>query len=130
MLHDASDVAHPQRLSAFGYIGRHRYFVTFCTLNRRPLFVNADLVASVLSHFLEQGARFTCAIVAYCFMPDHVHLLIEGLADVRTCEPSWRSRNRNPASISQRVTAIDYRRGTTSACCAMRKCRRTSFDTF
>ncbi len=81
MLHCASDVARPQRIRAFDYIGRHRYFVTFCTLNRRPVFVNADLVASVQSHFLAQAARFACAIVAYCFMPDHVHLLIEGLTD-------------------------------------------------
>jgi putative transposase len=81
MLHRAPDVARPQRLGAFDYIGRHRYFVTFCTLNRRPLFVDADLVASIQSHFLEQAARFACAIIAYCFMPDHVHLLIEGLAD-------------------------------------------------
>ena len=75
------DVAHPQRLDAFDYIGRHRYFVTFCTLNRRPLFVDAGLIASIQSHFLEQAARFACAILAYCFMPDHVHLFIEGLAD-------------------------------------------------
>ena len=81
MLHRAPDVARPQRLGAFDYIGRHRYFVTFCTLNRRPLFDDADLVASILSHFLAQAARFGCAILAYCFMPDHVHLLIEGLAD-------------------------------------------------
>src|SRR6266849_1472989 len=46
---------------------------------------------------------------------------------MRTCERSWRSRNRNPDSISQRVTDIDCgRRGTTSACCAKRKRRRTS----
>jgi putative transposase len=74
-------VARPQRLGAFDYIGCHRYFVTFCALNRRPLFVDATLVASIQSHFLEQAARFACAILVYCFMPDHVHLLIEGLTD-------------------------------------------------
>jgi Transposase IS200 like len=74
-------MARPQRLGTFDDIGRYRYFVTSCTLNRRPLFVQADLVASVESHFLEHAARFGCAILAYCFMPDHVHLLVEGLTD-------------------------------------------------
>jgi putative transposase len=74
-------VTRPERLRTFDYIGRHRYFITSCTLNRRPLFHQADLVASVASHFLEQAARFACAVLAYCFMPDHVHLLVEGLTD-------------------------------------------------
>jgi putative transposase len=38
-------------------------------------------VELVLSQFLRVAGREGFAILAYCFMPDHVHLLIEGLRD-------------------------------------------------
>ena len=72
---------HPARLKAFDYIGLHRYFLTFCTHERRRLFVMADCVAVVYLQFLRAAAGSQMAITAYCFMPDHVHLLVEGLSD-------------------------------------------------
>lgn len=41
----------------------------------------ADCVAVVYLQFLRAAAGSHMAILAYCFMPDHVHLLIEGLSD-------------------------------------------------
>ena len=35
----------------------------------------------VLSQFLRISGREGFVVLAYCFMPDHVHLLIEGLRD-------------------------------------------------
>ena len=69
------------RLKTFDYRGIHRYFLTFCTHERRRLFVMADCVALVHLQFLRTAAGSQMAILAYCFMPDHVHLLIEGLSD-------------------------------------------------
>jgi putative transposase len=74
-------MARPQRLPGFDYVGLHRYSVTCCVLHRRPVFTGADVVDSVRSHFLEQATTFACAIPAYCFMPDHVHLLIEATTE-------------------------------------------------
>ena len=41
----------------------------------------ADCVAVVYLQFLRAAAGSQMAILAYCFMPDHVHLLVEGLSD-------------------------------------------------
>ena len=45
------------------------------------MFTDADAVAAALSHFLEQAGVFAFAILVYCFMPDHLHLLVEGTAE-------------------------------------------------
>jgi len=74
-------MSRPRRLDDFDYVGLHRYSVTFCVVDRRSVFTDADVVESVLSHFLHQATTFACAILAYCFMPDHVHLLIEGTSE-------------------------------------------------
>ena len=69
------------RLRTFDYVGRYRYFLTFCTHLREPLFTDANLVESVRTHLLLACHRCGFAISAYCFMRDHVHLLAEGQAD-------------------------------------------------
>jgi putative transposase len=66
------------RLRAFDYLGRYRYFLTLCTYLRREVFVSPDVVDPVRSQILHFSDSFAFAIPAYCFMPDHVHLLAEG----------------------------------------------------
>ena len=68
----------PRRLPNFNYTGPLAYSVRFCTSGRRRLFTDAALVDLVLMHFLRAARESGMAIVAYCFMPDHVHLLIVG----------------------------------------------------
>ena len=70
----------PARLKSFSYVGIHRYSLTFCTNWKRRLFENAAAVELVLSQFLRIAAQEQFSILAYCFMPDHVHVLIEGLS--------------------------------------------------
>ena len=71
----------PARLKNVTYAGIQRYSLTFCTDWKRKWFENADAVQLVLSQFLRVADKEGFAILAYCFMPDHVHLLIEGLRD-------------------------------------------------
>ncbi len=71
----------PARLKHLSYTGVQRYSLTFCTDWKRKWFENAEAVQLVLSQFLRVAANEGFAILAYCFMPDHVHLLIEGLRD-------------------------------------------------
>ena len=40
----------------------------------------------VLKHFLQQAEEEGFALLAYCFMPDHVHLLVEGLRENSDCK--------------------------------------------
>ena len=71
----------PARLRTFSYIGRHRYFLTFCTHNRAPLVVSPEHVQVVLEQIVRVAEEQQFAIPAYCFMPDHVHILTEGLEE-------------------------------------------------
>jgi len=68
----------PGHLDPLNYIGLRRYFLTFCTDARHPGFAIADAVALVLEQFVRAAGDERMAILAYCFMPDHTHLLIEG----------------------------------------------------
>jgi putative transposase len=71
----------PARLRHLSYLGCQRYSLTFCTDWKRKWFENADAVALVLSQFLRVADKEGFSILTYCFMPDHVHLLVEGLRD-------------------------------------------------
>jgi len=71
----------PHRLPAFSYKGKHRYSLTFCAHGRRNLFVEATVVSEALGQILQSSSRHAFAVLAYCFMPDHLHLLGEGQSD-------------------------------------------------
>jgi len=80
-------VSRPERLATFDYVGLYRYSITICTLEKQKLFTDSGTVEPARSHFLQQAAPFACAVVVYCFMPDHLHLLIEGTTDDAALEP-------------------------------------------
>src|SRR5687768_6140508 len=69
---------YPRHLSGFDYCGLHRYFLTFCTRERRALFTRTEHVALVESHFLRTAKELKFADLAHCFMPDHLHAAVEG----------------------------------------------------
>jgi putative transposase len=71
----------PPRLAGFDYVGCHRYFLTVCTFQRTALFTTQDLVAAVWLQFLRTGDEHHFALIAYCFMPDHLHVLAEATSD-------------------------------------------------
>jgi putative transposase len=63
------------------YVGRQRYFFTFCTAHRRAHFNEPTFVETALDRILRCAATLDMAILAYSFMPDHLHLLVEGCTD-------------------------------------------------
>jgi len=71
----------PKRLPGVPYVGYQRYFLTFCTAQRHRAFENQALADSCLVQLRRCAAAHDMALVAYCFMPDHVHLLVYGLAE-------------------------------------------------
>ena len=73
-------MSRPPRLPNFSYKGVHRYFLTICTFNRQRLFASPATVQDTLLQFRKTAEEEGFEISAYCFMPDHCHLLIEGLA--------------------------------------------------
>ncbi len=66
----------PSRLSSIPYRGPGAYFVTTCTKERSNVFVDQDVVHQTLRHFLQSAEHTDVEVSAYCFMPDHLHLLI------------------------------------------------------
>ena len=74
-------MSRPPRIPGFDYRGLYRYFLTFSTMRRRPVFRD-ERMSSVTLMQLRRTARLEgFAVLAYCLMPDHVHLLVEGRTD-------------------------------------------------
>jgi putative transposase len=66
-----------ERSPAFSYRGFHAYFVTCCAGHRRAHFADAGCVDIVTRHLLHLAGACDFEVSAYCFMPDHVHVLLE-----------------------------------------------------
>jgi putative transposase len=71
-------IKHPEPLRGFDYIGLNYYSITWCCDRRKPFFSNAAHVDLVRKQFLRAASETEIAIVAECFMPDHVHKLVKG----------------------------------------------------
>jgi putative transposase len=77
--------AYPRHLPAFSYVGLHRYSLTWCTESRLRLFVTSNVVDLVKRQILRAADDEGFALLAYCFMPDHLHLLIEAKSGASSC---------------------------------------------
>ena len=75
----------PGHLDACTYVGIYRYCLTFCTDHRRHVFTSNETVNLVLEQISRAAGENQFAVIAYCFMPDHLHLLIEGQSESSDC---------------------------------------------
>ena len=62
-------------------MGQAQYFLTFCVRDRRSVFVETSVVEDTLAQIQRTANEELFAVLAYCFMPDHVHLLVRGESD-------------------------------------------------
>jgi putative transposase len=92
---------YPHHLPAFSYVGLHRYSLTFCTPARTSLFTNDGVVSLVRSEILRAAANEAFAVIAYCFMPDHLHLVVEGREE-------WSSLKKF-ASLAKQLSGFHYK---------------------
>src|SRR5205823_14683452 len=74
-------IRRPTRLPDFPYVGFYRYSLRFATHGRDRHFVAVEPVAAACTQIERTAEEDQFAILAYCFMPDHLHLVIEGLAE-------------------------------------------------
>jgi len=70
-------VSRPKRLANRSYVGQATYFLTFCVLDRRPVFKDAAAASDALKHFQRTAAEESFELLAYVVMPDHAHLLVK-----------------------------------------------------
>ena len=93
-------IVRPRRLPHWSYRGRFRYSLTLCTFERRRCFTDAGLVRNVLSQFLQCAQVADFDVLAYCFMPDHLHVVAAGTtstADLRVFVPAAKQRSAHVA---------------------------------
>ena len=69
------------RLRSFDYAGSYAYFITCSTEQGKHYFKHKNIVDSLLPALEETSRRAGFRVYAYCFMPDHLHLLIVGKED-------------------------------------------------
>ena len=72
---------YPPYCPNFSYVGRHCYLLTFVTFMRMEAFRNAETVDLVWSQFLRAAREKGFEVLACCFIPDHVHLVVEGISE-------------------------------------------------
>jgi len=65
------------RLSPRNYHGCGCYFVTICCAHRLPLLLDASLFQKLITLLRAEADAAGFSVLAYCFMPDHLHLLVE-----------------------------------------------------
>ena len=68
------------RLVPVNYIGQRAHFVTLCCHERSIQFREPENSEWFLAHLRDVTAASFFAVIAYCVMPDHVHLLVMGLS--------------------------------------------------
>ncbi len=64
------------RLKDFHYTGSFAYNLTFVTRGRRPVFKDREAVEPCLDALKIACQRHGFDALAYCFMPDHLHVFV------------------------------------------------------
>jgi len=85
----------PGRIKGFSYIGLHRYSATICTHLRKPVFTSGEVIAPILMTIRQCAVSYAFAIHAYCFMVDHLHLVVaatEEQSDFQWFMSHWKQR--------------------------------------
>jgi putative transposase len=65
-------------LDASFYKGNHCIAVTLCIQERKPIFTSENIFEAFESRLLKSLEKHTSDALAYLFMPDHCHLLVQG----------------------------------------------------
>ncbi|MFI5211590.1 MAG: REP-associated tyrosine transposase [Ignavibacteria bacterium] len=77
------------RLKDFPYKTGYVYFITICTFDRQPHFINKELagfIESVIDFYINNN---TIAVYCYCIMPDHIHILLSLCDEYEKGLSSW-----------------------------------------
>ena len=91
-------------MAGFKYTGPYRYLITICSHLRQSVFLNSDLALATLDQFRRTAVEDHFAILAYCMMPDHVHLLVEGRASDSDLKRFIRIGKQRSAYLYSRTT--------------------------
>jgi REP-associated tyrosine transposase len=84
----ASGVSHPYppHHPDLPYTGKYYYSLTFRTVEAVRTFVVGEVVDLAYEQIQRAARKYSFEITAYCFMPDHVHLIVRGLENASDCK--------------------------------------------
>ena len=68
------------RLTAEYYQGETSVAYTLCVKDSKELFIQPEIVAVFTYYLRDSIANADCIIPAYCFMPDHQHVIVTGIS--------------------------------------------------
>jgi len=82
------------RLRGFDYRTPHAYHLTWGTAGRKPVLIDSNTVILLIEQLEREAKNGEMILYAYCFMPDHVHLLLspEGGQDVVAFVQTYKSK--------------------------------------
>ncbi len=63
------------------YTGERTVAFTACLRTREPFFVSTAIVAQFVEKLQLGCEKGTCFAPIYCFMPDHLHVMLKGLSE-------------------------------------------------
>lgn len=95
------------RLRTFDYLGLHAYFVTSVTRERRPVLARADIRDRAVRCLREAAADFSFGLTAYCFMPDHLHVLAGGVTESSDLKEFMRQFKQRSRFHAKRITGAE-----------------------
>jgi putative transposase len=102
------------RLACFEYVGAYRYFVTICTYGKVPLFTSVWPYVDLVAVLSAVAGKYGFDVLAYTFMPDHLHLLVEGAekSDLKEFVRAFKSKTayywkRHPGGILWQASYYD-----------------------
>ncbi len=64
------------RLKGYDYSTPTAYFLTLCSAEGRNVFSETKLAEHVIDCLMDCSSRYDYKLLAYCLMPDHLHLLV------------------------------------------------------
>lgn len=67
------------------YKGKTTVVITACTKAKTPAFTGKGIVDTVSDFLRDASLKFFCDVVAFCFMPDHLHFILSGREEESSC---------------------------------------------
>jgi putative transposase len=95
------------RLTAESYRGRKAYFLTLCTRERKKVFHDTALVNAVLEVLRKVCSDHYFNVYAYCFMPDHLHLILASESDSAEVSPVVQAFKSLAAAAAGKMRVFD-----------------------
>jgi putative transposase len=73
------------RLTRDAYQGRVEVAFTACVRGKECAFADTETVEALKAILAKYARAKACSVPVYCFMPDHLHVMLRGLEDRSDC---------------------------------------------